>query len=126
MWLMFNDCFFSIVSKDCGRDELLVRARRKGDIEKVFPTAPVTRTPRSDYLYRAAVRKSEIITALGNEVGRITYDNFKDSIGDADKDLHDAYLRVWIALADLQPPDTGLLGLFRDHKPAARKRRRRR
>jgi len=37
MWLMFSDCFLSVVSKDCGPAELLVRARREGDIEKVFP-----------------------------------------------------------------------------------------
>ena len=36
MWLMMNDCFLSIVAKDCKEDELLVRARRPGDIERVF------------------------------------------------------------------------------------------
>ena len=43
MWIMMNNSFLSIVSKDCGPAELLVRARRAGDIERVFPDAKVTR-----------------------------------------------------------------------------------
>ncbi len=43
MWIMTNNSYLSIVSKDCGPAELLVRARRAGDIEKVFSDAKVTR-----------------------------------------------------------------------------------
>src|SRR5258708_27290230 len=53
MWIMTNDSYLSIVSKDCGPAELLVRARRAGDIEKVFPESKVTRNTTTDYLYRA-------------------------------------------------------------------------
>jgi hypothetical protein len=53
MWIMTNNGYLSIVSKECGPAELLVRARRAGDIEKVFPNAKVTRQTDSDYLYRA-------------------------------------------------------------------------
>ena len=53
MWIMTNNSYLSIVSKDCGPAELLVRARRAGDIEKVFPNAKVTLQTDSDYLYRA-------------------------------------------------------------------------
>ena len=95
-----NDCCFSIVSKDCARDELLVRARRKGDIEKVFPKARVRRNAKADYLYRAAVKKDVIATALKGEVDRVTYPNFKSSV--ADPKLHGAYMRVWSALGPLQ------------------------
>jgi len=42
MWIMTNNSYLSIVSKDCGPAELLVRARRAGDIERVFPDAKVT------------------------------------------------------------------------------------
>lgn len=96
MWVMLSDCFLSIVSKDCARDELLVRARRHGDIEKIFPEAKVLRTPKADYLFRAIVKRSVVKKALAGEVGRISYDNFKDSV--TDKRLHDAYLRVWTSL----------------------------
>ena len=57
MWIMTNNSYLSIVSKDCGPAELLVRARRAGDIEKVFPNAKVTRQTGSDYLYRAVLTR---------------------------------------------------------------------
>ena len=37
MCLCLSDGFLSIVAKDCADDELLVRARRHGDIERTFP-----------------------------------------------------------------------------------------
>lgn len=101
MWIMLSDCFFSIVRKDCARDELMVRARRPGDIEKLFPKAQVTEYTASDYHYRAAVKIDAIGAALVAELGRVTYSNFKDSVND--RPLHDAYLRVWTAMASLQP-----------------------
>ena len=101
MWIMLNDCFVSIVAKDCARDELMVRARRPGDIEKLFSKAQVTEYTASDYHYRAAVKRTEIAEALVAELGRVTYSNFKDSVDD--RPLHDAYLQVWHAMARLQP-----------------------
>lgn len=101
MWIMLNDAFFSIVHKDCGRDELLVRARRKGDIEKVFPGVKVLKTTNTDYLFRARITKKAVAEALTLELSRVTYGNFKSSV--ADKALHDAYLRVWTSMASVQP-----------------------
>lgn len=101
MWICLNDAFLSIVSKDCKRDELLVRARRKGDIEKIFPGARVIVSTKTDYRFRAVVPRSAIVAAMENEVRRITYSNFKDSVDD--KKLHDAYLRVWATMETLQP-----------------------
>lgn len=101
MWLCLNDCFLSIVSKDCRRDELCVRARRKGDIDKIFPKAEVVRTPKGDYLFRAIVKRSAVRSAMAGEINRITYENFKDSV--EDDALHSAYLRVWSTMLDLQP-----------------------
>ena len=100
MWLFGNDFYLSIVQKDCARDEVMVRGRRKGDIEKIFPNAVVTSYTKSDYLYRAAVKRDEVKAAMCGEIDRITYDNFKSSV--ADKPLHDAYLRVWTEMAKLQ------------------------
>ena len=101
MWLMLSDSFLSIVSKDCASDELLVRARRRGDIEKVFPEAVVTRTIKADYLYRAVLKRVRIAEALACEVDNMGYSNFKSSV--LNKKLHNAYLRVWTAMASLQP-----------------------
>lgn len=103
MWIMLNDAFFSIVKKDCARDELLVRARRPGDIEKVFPEAKgrVERSTKSDYAYRAVIKTHVLKTAIDGEINRINYANFKDSV--TDDPLHDAYMAVWMAMAKLQP-----------------------
>ncbi len=95
-------CFLSIVSKDCADDELLVRARRDGDIHKVFPDAKVIRSTDSDYLYRAVLRRSEVATALAAQIQNIDYGNFKSSVDDGR--LHDSYLKVWQAMAGLQSP----------------------
>lgn len=107
MWLMLNTAFVSIVKKDCAADELMIRARRKGDIERIFPDAKVTRYTKSDYLYRAPVKTSVVIEAMKREVEAIDYSNFKDSVDD--KDLHDAYLDVWHVMAETQevPPYSG-------------------
>ncbi|SDK14978.1 MULTISPECIES: hypothetical protein [Bradyrhizobium] len=105
MWLMLSDCFFSIVAKDCQPDELLVRARRAGDIEKVFPDAKVTRNTKSDYLYRAVLPRDVVKQALATMIDKIDYPNFKDSVEDSS--LHAAYAGVWHSMAGLQhpPPD---------------------
>lgn len=97
---MLNDCFLSLVSKDCARDEVLVRARRKGDIEKLWPRAKVARGDSSDYLYRARIAREDVKRALAGEVDRIVYPNFKDSVKDAD--LHRAYARVWADMLSIE------------------------
>lgn len=101
MWLCFNRSFLSIVEKDCHPHELLVRARRPGDIERIFPKAKVTESTNTDYRYRAKVPRAAIADALAKEVERISYSNFKDSV--ADKPLHDAYMGVWTVMSRMQP-----------------------
>jgi len=102
MWILLNDAFFSIVAKDAPEGHLLVRARRRGDIEKVFGRRTVVQEDdRGDYLFRARIPRSEIAEVLERELGRVTYANFKDSV--VDQKLHDAYMRVWTAMAETQP-----------------------
>lgn len=100
MWICLNDAFVSIVSKDCPPDCLLVRARRKGDIERVFPDAKVRTSMNTDYRYRAVVPRSVIAQALVDRVLDLDYSNFKASV--EDDDLHDAYARVWGVMYGLQ------------------------
>ena len=79
----------------------MVRARRKGDIEKLFPDADVSRCTTSDYLYRAPVRRVDIALALGQRLIDIKYPNFKDSVNDPI--LHEAYAMVWADMVQIQP-----------------------
>lgn len=106
MWIFTNKAFLSIVSKDCAPDQLLVRARREGDIERVFPNAQVRQTIGVDYLYRAVVSRSEVAATIANCLYEIDYSNFKDSIPYADRELKQACSRVWSIMADTQriPP----------------------
>lgn len=103
MWIMLNDAFLSIVKKDCPENHLLVRARRPGDIEKVFGRrVKVERLTDADYLFRAVIPVDEVMNAMNHEVARINYRNFKDSV--QDHDLHRAYNRCWGAVAAVQNP----------------------
>ena len=101
MWICLNNAFLSIVAKECGPDELLVRARRPGDIERVFPAAKVTSRTGTDYQFRAVVSRQEVASAMCSAVESIDYDNFKSSV--SDRKLHDAYAGFWNIHARLQP-----------------------
>jgi hypothetical protein len=101
MWICLNDAFFSIVHKECGPDELLVRARRPGDIERVFPGADVKKSTSTDYLFRAVVPRADVADALMTMAMTVDYSNFKNSVGD--RRLHDAYSGFWGIHARLQP-----------------------
>jgi hypothetical protein len=105
MWLCLKNSFLSIVSKDCRPDELIVRARRPGDIGKVFPDAKVSRNTGSDYLYRTVLPRDVVKQAMAAMIDHVDYPNFKDSV--EDRSLRAAYLGVWCAMAGLQhpPPD---------------------
>jgi hypothetical protein len=117
MWVCLYDAFLSIVHKDCKPDELLVRARRPGDIEKIFPNAIVTEYDRADYQFRAVVKREVVIAAIATEITDIEYSNFKNQV--ADRELHDAYLNVWTTMSRLQPkaPYSGWQIAYRTHQP---------
>lgn len=101
MWVSLNNAFLSIVHKECGPDELLVRARRPGDIEAVFPDAKVTKSTDTDYLFRAVLPRARVAATIAAEVSSIDYANFKNSV--RNNKLHDAYAAVWNIMVKLQP-----------------------
>lgn len=107
MWVCISDAFLSIVHKDCAADELLVRARRQGDIKKLIPDAKEVKTIGNDYLYRAVVKREVVAAALAKlALETIDYDNFKNTV--RDNKLHNAFNRVWHVMVGLQviPPYT--------------------
>lgn len=99
MWIMLSDSFLSIVATE-NPSELLVRARAKGDIERVFLDAVVEFTPMADYRYRSVVAKSTVQWEILREIGAIDYTNFKSSV--VERDRHDAYLRCWVEMMNFQ------------------------
>jgi len=101
MWLCGSDYFLSIVDDKEVDGCLVVRARRKGDIQKLFPDAKVKTLRGRDYQFRAHVKRELIADAVAAQVMSISYGNFKDSV--ANDELHHAYSKFWHIHADLQP-----------------------
>ena len=100
MWICLNDAFFSIVQSDKEPEKLSVRARRKGDLERYWPSATVVELPNRDYAYRAFIPREQVASVISGALAQIDYPNFKNSV--RDPALHQAYARVWGTLYDLQ------------------------
>lgn len=93
MWITLNDAFLSIVQKPGDTDTLTVRARIKGDIERVFPGIDVETGGGTDYAYRARVPRDLVANTMAAEVMRVDYSNFKSSVQEGHR--HDAYMGLW-------------------------------
>lgn len=101
MWIFLKDSFLSIVDKgDASGRTLLVRARRAGDIERVFPGVQVTAGGGTDYAFRARVDREQVALAMADQVRAIQSPNFKDSVTEPGR--HHAYMNVWSAMAHYQ------------------------
>jgi hypothetical protein len=101
MWVFTRESFVSIVQHVNDPALLLVRARQKADIERLWPDAEITQDPSADYRYRAVVARELVAQTVANQIRAITYTtNFKGGV--KNKRRHDAYLRVWSAMLDIQ------------------------
>lgn len=117
MWIFLNNAMLSIVAHRTKPDTLLVRARVRGDIERVFAGAgmKVSRTPNADYLYRAELPRKRVADILRRAVEGIDYPNFKGSV--RERDRLSTYHDVWDVMydwqhrrdvADILPADPGV------------------
>ena len=102
MWIVLNKSFLSIVKNRNNNEELLVRSRVNGDIEKVFQKANVFEDLKADYRYRSYIKRSEVAKTISEELLNINYDNFKNSVSKDDKDRLNAYMNVWSSLYKMQ------------------------
>lgn len=95
MWIFLSDAFLSVVADkdDPSGPRLLVRARREGDIERVFPEADVATTIAADYRFRAWLPRERVAAVLRQQVENLAYANFKSSIDD--HAYHNAAMDVW-------------------------------
>jgi hypothetical protein len=93
MWIFLSDSFLSIVAHRDKPGVLLVRARRAGDIEAVFPDGKTRVDETTDYPHRAEVPAEAVAQAVAERVRGIGYDNFKDSV--RERGRHDVYFDVW-------------------------------
>lgn len=112
MWVFLTDSFLSIVVDPDRPGNLLVRARRRQDIKRVFPEARVDSRSGTDYAFRASLPRPMVGAAIEAEVRRVDYENFKDEVGlpprgkrnasRESRERHDCYLRVWQAMLGFQ------------------------
>jgi hypothetical protein len=96
MWLFTTKGFVSIVADTADKNFFWVRSRFAGDIEKLFPNAEVVRTPRRDYLYRARLPYLKVRNRIAEEVGNISYPNFKEAV--PTKKRQNIYNMVWMRM----------------------------
>ena len=101
MWIFLSNSFLSIVDKgdDTGQT-LLVRARKKGDIERVFPAAAVIEGAGTDYRFRTRIDREEVAQRMADAVRNTSYENFKSTVREQGR--HDAYMSVWNAMFSYQ------------------------
>lgn len=116
MWIFLSDSFLSIVAHRFDQKALLVRARVRGDIERVFPKAKVTRTPDADYRYRATILRNEVAAVIAANVTGIQYPNFKGSV--RERDRLSTYHDVWDVMFGFQHRQAQLEDLW--HGPELR------
>jgi len=79
MWLYTKDSFLSIVEDKNDSNQLLVRGRINGDIEKMFPDSTVFKGGGTDYLYRAFIPREVVSEAIKEQVDNLDYTNFKSA-----------------------------------------------
>jgi len=104
MWLFTTDGFFSVVSKGCCPDQLMVRARVRADLKRAFPGAKIITSQSTDYRFRVVVTRKAVTALLARTVEKLAYANFKDTVRDGNR--HNAYIRVWNAMYALQEQPT--------------------
>ena len=102
MWIVLNKSFLSIVKNRNNENQLLVRARVNGDIEKVFPDTDVFEDKDADYKYRSYIDRKIVANEISKEIMNINYDNFKSSVSKDDFTRSNAYMNVWSALYKMQ------------------------
>ena len=93
MWFCMNDGFISAVVHRDDASLLCVRARRKKDIESIFPGKEIILKKNADYKYRVVISKEEFSKIILDRIMNINYDNFKNSV--PDNDLHELYGKFW-------------------------------
>jgi len=94
MWIFTKHGFVSIVEDRNNLGYLLVRAREQTPLRKLFLGHQIFHTPVADYPYRVRVKQGHVASVIDNEIRKIHYSNFKDSIKD-NEDYHDLLMEIW-------------------------------
>ena len=105
MWIFTPTAFVSIVAHRRNPHVLLVRARLKGDLERLFPGCKVVETRRADYRFRAEIARERVAQVVADQLLGVEYDNVKDAIprrGEVHQLRSRSMHRVWGVMHDAQ------------------------
>lgn len=105
MWLFTKNSFVSAVQHRNQPNTLIVRARRKQDLVKLFPkkAKQIERTIDADYLFRVMVSKKEFAKRMADYIQQeLTYDNFKGAQGRDTPNWMRFLHEVWHSAYNLQ------------------------
>lgn len=106
MWLLTTRGFYSVVEHRSDPERLIIRARRREDLEalaELIPGLEIFSDRRADYRWRAVVSRSEWALAAALLAAEIDYPNFKRAVGERQSAERAAlYEEVWRLLRSLQ------------------------
>jgi hypothetical protein len=101
MWLCFSDAFLSVVADPSDLSCLLVRARRREHLTRLFgPQADIKVNVGTDYKYRVFVDRTVMADLVAQSIQNIDYGNFKASV--RDPALENLYHHFWHQHAAMQ------------------------
>ena len=111
MWLITTRGFYSVVEHRSDPERLIVRARRREDLEalaELIPDLEIFSDRRADYRWRAVVSRSEWVVALALLAGEIDYPNFKNAVAKRQgEERARCYSEIWRILYALQQDQDG-------------------
>lgn len=103
MWIFTNFAFISIVKDRTDPTQVVVRARVRDDLEKMFGSEHnVIESSDSDYRFRMFLDHEFVTKTVAERVEEIDYDNFKNSISLNDRDRYKNYTGVWSVMNSWQ------------------------
>jgi hypothetical protein len=105
MWICTNTGFLSVVVDETDTTRLLVRARRKIDLQNVVGDVNILETPERDYRWRTFIDREKFKEIVAARIDAISYTNFKDSVPGEYRQLHDMYTDFWMTHRSYQDKD---------------------
>ena len=89
MWIYFADANVSISQHKDAPGSLMVRARDRESLERLFPGATLIETPEADYRWRVTLPRARVVAAVVERLQRLDYtDDVKNLVDHTRRDLY--------------------------------------
>ncbi len=100
MWVFLRDAFISVTEHESERRLLRVRARMRGDLDRLFPEADIAETIDRDYRFATSLPRERVAQVISLHVSKLDYGTFFEAIPNEDR--KQAYIQVWGAMYEEQ------------------------